>query len=248
MSDGEKAELTCDKIFDGELSIWQRKKGYRFNLDALLLATDLPEIADDATVVELGAGQGVVALTIAYQNPQMRVVALERQPSLLELLRKNIEENELSNVEVVAGDLREHRDLLTPHTAELVVCNPPYFAPGHRRPSPVRERAEARHELHGGIVDFVAAAAYVLEQRGWLKIFTPPLRMMDALGAAQATDLSPETLRFFHAFDDDDAYLVEYVWRRGGAPDFAVRPPLYIYQSPGLYSPEVAGRIRQERR
>ncbi len=248
MSEDEKTELTCDALFDGELSIWQHKKGYRFGLDALLLATDLPEISEDATVVELGAGQGAVALSMAYQNPKWRIIAVERQPSLLKLLRRNIEENELSNLEVIAGDLRNHRDLLTPHCADLVVCNPPYFAPGDRRPSPVRERAEARHELHGTIGDFIAASAYVLQQRGWLKIFTPPGRMMDALDAARATDLCTAQLRFFHAFEDDDAYLVDYRWRRGGAPDFAVRPPLYIYQSRGIYTEEVARRVGRERR
>ncbi len=248
MSSDESEQLTCDVLFDGEISIWQRKKGYRFGLDALLLATDLPDVAEDATVVELGAGQGAVSLTMAHQHPGWTVIAVERQPSLLELLERNIAHNELDNVEIIAGDLRNFRDLLQPHSAELVVCNPPFFAPGDRRPSPVRERAEARHELHGGIVDFVAASAYVLEQRGWLEIFTPPMRMSDVFEAAEATDLSMDSLRFFHASRRDDAYLLDYVWRRGGAPDFSVRPPLYIYDSPGIYSPEVARRIGRERR
>ncbi len=248
MSTSKASELTCDVIFDGDLSIWQRRQGYRFGLDALLLATDLPPIAEDATVVDLGAGQGVVALTIAHQHPQMKVVAVERQDSLLELLQKNITENGLDNVEIVAGDLREHRTLLTPHSADLVLCNPPYYPTGQRRPSPVRERAEARHEIHGALSDFVTASAYVLDQRGWLQMYTPPIRMMDGLDAARTTDMQAASLRFYHTDRDSDAYLIEYRFRRGGVPDFAIRPPLYIYQSQGLYSPEVANRIGRERR
>ena len=248
MSETTESELTRDILFDGELSIWQRKKGYRFGLDALLLPTDLPDIAEDATVVDLGAGQGTVGLTVAYNHPEMTVVAVERQDSLLELLHRNIEQNDLSNVEVVAGDLRNHRDLLEPHSADLVLCNPPYYPTASRRPSPIRERAVARHELHGDLGDFVAASAYVLKQRGWLQMFTPPIRMTDALEAAQSTDLCPAGLRFYHTHDEADAYLIDYRWRRGGAPDFAIRPPLYIYQSEGIYSPEVARRIGRERR
>lgn len=245
---GTDEELTRDLLFDGDLAVWQRKKGYRFGLDALLLPTDLPDVAPDATVVDLGAGQGVVGLTVAHQNPRMQVIAVERHPSLLELLRRNIEANELGNVEVVAGDLRDYRDLLNPHCADLVLANPPYYPTGSRRPSPIRERAVARHELHGDLNDFVSAAAYVLDQRGWLQMFTPPIRMTDALAAADPTDLSPESLRFYHTNRRQDAYLVQYRWRRGGAPDFAIKPPLYIYREEGVYTPEVADRIRRERR
>ena len=248
MSDADTEELTRDLFFDGELAIWQRTTGYRFGLDALLLATDLPDLPDEPTIVDLGAGQGPVGLTIAHHYPDARVVCIERQKSLLELLHRNIAENDLDNVEVIAGDLRDHRDIFTPHSADLVLCNPPYYPTGSRRPSPVEERAVARHELHGDLGDFVAASAYVLSQRGWLQMFTPPMRMMDAMTAAESTDLRPVSLRFYHADADDDAYLIQYRWRRGGAPDFAIRPPLYIYQAPGLYSPEVAGRIKQERR
>lgn len=248
MTESDDSQLSRDLLFDGEIEVWQRTKGYRFGLDALLLATDLPQIPDDATVVDLGAGQGVVALVVAYHHPAMQVVAVERQDSLVELLRKNIAANGLDNIEVVHGDLREHRDILTPHSADLVLCNPPYFRTGSRRPSPVRERAEARHELHGDVGDFIEASAYVLDQNGWMQMFTPPLRMVEALQAADDTDLKRESLRFFHAKEGEDAYLVQYRWRRGRAPDFAVRPPLTIYREDRIYTREVADRIGRERR
>ncbi len=248
MSDREEQQITRDVIFDGGLSIWQSRRGYRFGIDSILLATELPPVPDDARVIDLGAGQGAVALTIAYQNPQMQVIAVERQKSLLDLLYRNIEENELTNVEVIAGDLREYRDILQAHSADLVVANPPYYPGDQRRPSPRKERAEARHELFGGLSDFIKAAAYGLHQQGWLQIITPPLRMVEALRAAEPTDLAIRDLRFFHSHREDDAYLVQYRWRRGSAPDFAIRPPLFIYESERVYSQEVAHRLQRERR
>lgn len=246
-------DWTCDEIFDGALSIWQRKKGYRFGLDSILLATDLPELPEEALVVELGAGQGAVALTIAHQHPRWKVLALERQESLLELLRTNIAENDLKNLEVIAGDLREHRRLFQAHSADLVVANPPYFSPGARRPSANAERAAARHELFGGIEDFVAAAAYILKQRGWLQMIAPPLRLRDALQSADGTDLSLASLRFYHSHREDPAYLSELRWRRGGAADMVIRPPLFIYadnprQGEKKYSPETTARLQREGR
>lgn len=242
------ADLTCDALFDGALRLWQSKRGYRFGIDAVLLATDLPDLDQEATVVDLGAGQGAVALTIAHQHRSWQVIAVERQPSLVAILRKNVAENELDNVRVIEGDLRDYRQLLSPHTADLVVTNPPYYPKGSRRPSTIEERAAAHHELHGELGDFVDAAAYVLHQRGWLQLIAPPIRLAHALDAASNTDLRPASLRFYHSRATDAAYLFEGRWRRGAAPDMTVRPPLVIYDEPRRYGPEVARRLGREQR
>jgi tRNA1(Val) A37 N6-methylase TrmN6 len=79
-------------------------------------------------------------------------------------------------------------------------------------------------------------------------MITPPLRMMEVLTAAESTDLKPSEVRFFHSHAEADAYLMQYRWRRGSAADFAVRPPLYVYESERVYSREVAKRLQRERR
>ena len=242
----EDNDITRDVLGDGALEILQHERGWRFGLDALLLATDLPQLPEEPTVVELGAAQGVVALCVARQHPDARVVAVERQEALFELLEQNIALNGLDErIEAVRGDIREFRDLLEPHSADLVLCNPPYFRRGERRPSKHPERAAARHELHGELKDFVEASRYVLDQRGRMKMIVPPLRLPDLIAAVEEGDLSLETLRFFHSRHDSTAYLVEAVCRRGGAPDLQIEPPLYIYRNAEDYTEEVQRRIEQ---
>lgn len=234
------------------LTILQHQRGYRFGLDALLLSTDLGAygIANHgAHVVELGAAQGAVSLCVARQYPQLDVVAIERQQALFGLLEQNISLNGLEKrVRARQIDIREIRtggecNQPLAHSADLVLCNPPYFKKGARRPSQNPERAAARHELHGGLGDFVDAARYILKQRGRLKIILPPIRLADLFGCLNGADLAVETIRFFHSRADDDAYLVESVLRRGGAPDMRVRAPLYIYQNADDYTDEVRRRV-----
>jgi tRNA1Val (adenine37-N6)-methyltransferase len=247
----ENGTITRDILGEAGLTILQYERGYRFGLDALLLATDLPhlgqnQLGDRPTIVELGAAQGIVSLCVARQYPAARVIAVERQESLFELLEQNVADNDLAGqIDPVRGDVREFRDILEPHSADLVVCNPPYFRQGERRPSSHAERAAARHELNGELADFVNAARYVLDQRGRLKVILPPLRLADLIAAADQTDLRFESMRFFHSRADTSAYLVESVLRRGGAPDLEVRPPLYIYQNADDYTEEVQQRIEQ---
>src|SRR5690554_435300 len=244
------------------LTIFQHQRGYRFGLDALLLATDLRRFgladarADAAatrpTVVELGAAQGIVALCIARQFPQVDVVALERQEALFELLNRNIEVNHLGDQvrgirvdirTIVAGGSTNDQPGIAAHSADLGVCKPPDFREGACCLSQNPERAAARHELRGGVSECVDAARYILTQRGHLKIILPPIRLAELLSCAAGSDLALETLRFFHSRAATDAYLVECVLRRGGSPDMRVLPPLYIYQNADDYSDEVRQRV-----
>jgi tRNA1Val (adenine37-N6)-methyltransferase len=244
-----------DRRQESALTILQHERGYRFGLDALLLATDLPDFdppeGQKPVIAELGAAQGVVSLCVARQYPEAAVIAVERQEALFGLLEQNIEVNQLGErVQALKADIREFaggssgpQRVLAAHSVDLVLCNPPYFRAGERRPSANAERAAARHELHGGLADFVDAARYVLKQRGRLKIILPPIRMADLLQSIESTDLDVESLRFFHSRADADAYLVESVLRRGGSPDLKVRPPLYIYKNADDYSDEVQRRV-----
>lgn len=244
----EDNDITLDVLGDADdqLEIAQHRHGYRFGLDTLLMATDLPQLSDNSTVVELGAAHGAASLCVARRHPTVRVVALERQESLFELLVDNIERNDLEGrVEPIRGDVREYRELLEPHAADLVLCNPPYFRRGERRPSQSAQRAAARHELHGELDDFVDAARYVCSQRGRFKVIIPPLRLDDLMRSIDETDLSFEAMRFFHSRADANAYLVEALLRRGGAPDLKVRPPLYIYRNDRDYTDEVERRLER---
>jgi tRNA1Val (adenine37-N6)-methyltransferase len=239
----QRDDITEDTISGGDLTIYQRREGYRFGLDGVLLSTDLPDLPDAPTIVDLGSGQGIVALCLASRFPDARVLAVERQDSLFELLEANIAANGLEGrVDPLQADLRNFRGHLQAHTADLVVCNPPYYRKGERRTSDDAEKAAARNELAGTLADFIDAAAYVLDQRGYLKVILPPLRMGDLFGAVEATDLSFAWTRFFHSRDGEDAYLMESVLRRGGAADIRVRAPLVVYDGEN-YGPEVQDRI-----
>ena len=89
----------------GVISIVQPDKGFRFTLDSLLLA-DFCRIHPRDSILEPGAGTGVVSLLLAKKFPRARLVADEAEPRACELLRRNIESNGLlSSVLAVDQDI-----------------------------------------------------------------------------------------------------------------------------------------------
>ena len=62
------AKETIDRVFGGRVAVIQRRDGFRFSLDSLLLARFV-EPRGRERIVDLGAGNGVIALSLAALNP-----------------------------------------------------------------------------------------------------------------------------------------------------------------------------------
>ncbi|MGY1808029.1 peptide chain release factor N(5)-glutamine methyltransferase [Blastococcus sp. SYSU D00669] len=124
-------------------------------------------------VVDLGAGSGAIALSIAHEHPGARVVAVERDPVAIEWTRTNASG---STVEVLAGDMTDPT-LLTDldGRVDLVVSNPPYVPDGARVPREVADH-DPPLALWGGpdgldvVRGLLVTAARLLRPGGWLGI------------------------------------------------------------------------------
>lgn len=57
--------------------------------------------SSDRVIVDVGAGFGDFSITVAKRYPSATVVAVEIDPTYLALLRKNIAENDVSNIHVI---------------------------------------------------------------------------------------------------------------------------------------------------
>jgi SAM-dependent methyltransferase len=73
-------------------------------------ALDDLKIAKGATVADIGAGVGYMSWRLAARvGPQGKVYANDIQPQMLELLKKNMAERHIANVEPVLGELDDPR-------------------------------------------------------------------------------------------------------------------------------------------
>ncbi len=59
----------------------------------------LLDAAPGSTVVDFGAGTGTYAIALAQARPDLRILALDEQPEMHELLRRKIAETKVANVE-----------------------------------------------------------------------------------------------------------------------------------------------------
>ncbi|MDH3998758.1 MAG: SAM-dependent methyltransferase, partial [Desulfuromonadales bacterium] len=117
--------------------------------------------------------------------------------------------------------------------------------PDSGRISPQDERAMARHELAGGLDDFLQTAALLLKHGGRFVIVYLAERLPELLGGMCSVNLQPKRLRLVHSRSGDAARLVLVEARKGGQPGLVALAPLIIYAGEGRdYSEEVLEMYR----
>ncbi|MCX5864298.1 MAG: methyltransferase [Deltaproteobacteria bacterium] len=234
-------EFSEESLFAGRLRCLQPRQGYRFSVDAVLLAHFLtPE--PDARILDLGAGCGVVSLILSHRWPMVSLVALEVQPRLAEVIRRNVAINTLEDrCTVIEGDCRRIATLLPPNSCDWVAANPPYYPTGSGRHNPETERAKARHEILGTIGEMAEAAVFALKVGGRAAFVYPAARGETLLGVLWENGLAPQRLQRVHPYPGAEAGLVLVEAVKGGGEGLAVLPSFFICQEKGgAYTVEMA--------
>ncbi len=233
--------VTEDTLFDGQICCLQHAEGYRFSLDAVLLA-HFAGAKPTEKILDIGAGCGVVSLIICYRCPDAHLTSLELQPQLVELVSQNIELNSFQkNMQVIQGDLCRIRSLLPPESFDKVVCNPPYGKLATGRRNPGSEQSIARHEIKAELADIVGAFFYSLKNRGRGYIIYPANRAAALLAALKQKKLEPKKLQIIYSYPGGEGKLVLVEVVKNGGEELAILPPFFVYRAPGgEYSAEMA--------
>jgi tRNA1(Val) A37 N6-methylase TrmN6 len=234
-------ERTHDTLFEGGLHCLQHRDGYRFSIDPVLLA-HFVRLGKDETILDLGAGCGVLGLILLYRTAVAirSLTAFELQAELAELSRENVKLNRLQEkMGVVQGDLCNILNFLEPESYSTVVCNPPFYKAGSGRSSVNGEALIARHQVACYLEDILSAAAAVLKNRGKLFMIYPAEGLGVLLGQLPQHRLTIKRLQMVYSYPEpvSSARLLLLEAIKNGGDGLDVFPPFYIYdQKDGAYS------------
>ncbi len=195
----DDADLTLDALYDGALMLYQPKKGFRVNLDTVLLTAAADRLAKNT--IEIGAGAGGVSLALAQQCSDMAITAVELDPMMAGLLARNIAMNNLSDQvnAVMADGLKSPSPWASQH--DQVVMNPPYHdAASTPSQDTQKSMAKAAHDL----APWIDAGRKALKHKGRLVMISRGDRV-DQIITALTADFGEITLRPVFARPDDAA-------------------------------------------
>jgi len=220
-----KEDEEIDAFLDGELRIIQSRHGYRFSVDALLLAEFVSVTPEDA-VVDLGAGCGIISLRLAKEGRAGNIIGLELQEELVSQAKRNAALNGLEEqIAILQGDLMALP--LAPRCADVVVCNPPYRKDKSGRINPDPGKAIARHEIAMTLADILAAGKTLLRSGGKLALIYPANRLTEVFSNMRSQDLEPKRLQVIYPDSASPAKLAMIEGRLGAKSGLIILPPLF---------------------
>ena len=165
------------------------------------LKSSLHANSHSVSIVDLGAGSGAIAVSIAHEARQRslpaRVVAVEKSAEALEWLKKNIARHDV-DVRVIHSDVS---DALIDVKCDIVIANPPYVPNEASLPKLVTEN-EPDVALFGGSRDglevpgiFIVAATRLLKPGGLLILehFEEQSKALEQILLADYSDISHYT-------------------------------------------------------
>jgi len=241
-----REDETLEPLLRNQGWILQKRRGYRFSLDALLLAWLVTQRQGAARqrrgirYLDLGTGSGIVPILLAKWHPHLGGLGVEIQEALADMASRNMEIHGLEDrFRVLCADLKELPGRLPRGTFDWISINPPYRKLRSGRVNPDLQKAVARHEVTVSLPDICSVMAYLLCPGGKALLIYPSGRMVSLLAELRGAGLAPKYLRPVYPKPGGDScwLLVEAV--RGGGEELRVDAPLWIEDERGSDSEEI---------
>lgn len=238
MPDLENPDITPDHFYKKKVIVFQRKKGYRFSVDAPILADFLPVCAGEEAL-EIGTGCGIVSMLALYKKKFRKITGLEIQDSLARLAELNAGENGFARrFQVVHGDFNEiYADF---SGAGHIFSNPPFFETHRGRLSPNREIRDAKTETRLTLKQLLVKSYAILDpaKKGGLYLVLPFSRTSETMETAEKIGYFAAQSREVFSFKDGKAerFLVQLT-NYDVSP--VKLPPLIIFKEKRVYSDEM---------
>jgi tRNA1(Val) A37 N6-methylase TrmN6 len=232
---------TLDAISGLGLVLRQKRAGHRVGLDAVLLAAAAG--AGARHVIDVGAGVGAVGLALARRFSETRVDLVEIDEQAAALAQENASSNGLADrVRVIVADVMDPKARrvaeLRDGAADLVVTNPPYYAPGETRVSPDPARAQA-HALGGvdALAGWLQASLALLAPGGRFGLIHRP-KALPSIYAALERRLGDVAVRPVYPRAGEDAIRVLVTGVKGSRAPARLQPGLILHEADGQATPE----------
>lgn len=226
-----------DELQQAGLRILQKERGFRFGMDAILLASFV-RVEKNDRCADFGTGTGILPLLLAGTGRASHITAFELQEDMADMARRSVLLNGLeARIQVQACPVEAADTVLAPGSLDVILCNPPYGVPGTTLHNPAKTLSLARHQQQDGLKAWYTMAYRLLRGKGRFAMIYPAPRMLEAMKALEKAGLAPKRFQLVYPHAEKAANLVLIEALKDAKPMLHPEPPLVIYQQDGTLTP-----------
>ena len=208
-----KIKLENDERIDDlefkNLKIIQNIKGFCFGVDAVLLSDFAKNIKQNANVLDLGTGTGIIPILLCGKTKLNKIIGIEIQ----RIYEKN--------------------------SFDAIVTNPPYKEENTGITNEDEVKQISRHEISANLEDFIEISSKLLKDKGEFYIIHRPERIVDLLSEMRKYKIEPKEIRLVFSNKNNPPKMVLVKGVKNAKKYINFRENLYIYDENGNYTDEI---------
>lgn len=231
-------EFTEDTILNGKISILQPKNGYRVALDPVLFAKYI-RVKPEDSVLDVGCGVGAVSLILKYNNPSIKVTAIDVNSTMCAFCRENARKNSLE-VSVINASIESAGEFCGKF--DVVVTNPPFFEKESSRLS--EKKLQANFETIP-LRDWIHFCTKLLKHNGTFAMIHLASRLDEVLGAIKDKLGAIEVFPIYPKMHTD-ANRIIVTGIKGRNSRMKMHSGLIVHKNDGEYTESVSKILRGE--
>ena len=236
-------ELLSDEAIDDlqldNLYLIQKKQGFRFGIDAVLLS-NFANVKNKHRVIDLCTGTGIVPFLIYGKYKPKEVVGIEIQEDMVEMAIRSSKYNEIEDVvSFKNADLKDLKYLSSLGTFDVLTVNPPYKLNNSGIVNLDDKLAIARHEIMCSLEDVIVGSMKLLKDNGRMFIVHRPERLIDIFELMRKYKIEPKRVQMVQPNINKAPNIVLVEGQRDGGAYLKWEKPIYVYNEDGTYSEEI---------
>ncbi|AAK78287.1 tRNA1(Val) A37 N6-methylase TrmN6 [Clostridium acetobutylicum] len=234
-----KIDETLDDLQIKDIHIIQKKEGFRFGVDAVLLA-NYAKVKSNQTVIDLCSGTGIIPFIIQGKKSPRHITGIEIQEDMVQMANRTVLYNKFQEkIKFINEDIKNLAELKKLERVDVVTVNPPYKLRNSGIVNEFDKNAIARHEICCTLEDVIKAARTLLKDNGRLFMVHRPERLADILCLMREYKIEPKSIKMVYPSVNKAPNIVLIEGQRDGGAFLKWEKSLYIHKENGEYTEEL---------
>ena len=151
-----KENERIDDLEINGLKIIQNNNWFCFGIDSVLLSDFAKKIKNQAKVLDLGTGTGIISLLLCAKTNLKEIIGVEVQEEVCDMAKRTIKMNNLEDkFKIICSNIKDLNNNFEKNTFDAIVTNPPYKKENTGIKNLNMQKEISRHEILANLEDFI---------------------------------------------------------------------------------------------
>lgn len=235
-----KENERIDNLELNNLKIIQKKDGFCFGIDSVLLSDFAKKIKENSKVLDFGTGTGILGILLCAKTKLKEIIGIEVQSEIADMASRSINLNCLQErFKIINANIKDLDKILKIDSFDAIVTNPPYKKMNTGKINENEVKLISRHEIEAELSDFISMSFKLLKDKGILFMVHRSDRLVDIISTMRKFRMEPKRIRFVFSNCESDSKLVLIEAVKNGKSFLKIEKPLIVYNSDGSYTQEI---------